>query len=242
MAEQIFKNVKLFLGGYDISGFSNDVAINETFEVKDRTTFGCNTRKRKIGLWDVTASFKGFTGYAQTADESHDAMKAVKGAEVPLTVCPALDGAVGEKAFFFNAAYPTYNRAGAAGEIQTFDGEAQNVGDGLCEGTVLANSHFEASGNGAAKNLGAVTATQKVYAVLHVLEIDAPTTVTVEIESDNAEGMADPTSRIAFTAKTARGFQYGVPVSGAITDNWWRAKVTVTGAGHATVVVAIAIQ
>jgi hypothetical protein len=86
------------------------------------------------------------------------------------------------------------------------------------------------TGNGTARQLGLVGATQKLYASLHVVDASVADTLDVKIQSDDASGMGTPTDRITFTQATAVGAQYATPVSGPIaTDTWWRVSYTIGG-------------
>ena len=116
------------------------------------------------------------------------------------------------------------------GEMMRFSVSAEATGD-LIRGNVLFPlTTATTSGQSAAQNLGAVTATQYLYGALHVTAASAADTLDVVIQSDDAEGMASPTARITFTQKTAIGSQWATPVLGAITDTWWRIDYTIGGA------------
>jgi hypothetical protein len=91
-----------------------------------------------------------------------------------------------------------------------------------------------ASGNGTARQIGAVASGKALYAALHVISSsgDGSQTLDVEIESDSADDFTgSETSRITFSqVATSVQSQWG-SVDGAITDDWWRAKWTVGGTG-----------
>lgn len=86
------------------------------------------------------------------------------------------------------------------------------------------------SSTGTARQLGAVSATQRMYAALHVLSVAGTSTptLTVSLHSDNAVGFPTTTSRIAFSAATTVGHQFS-SAAGAITDDWWRVSWTISG-------------
>lgn len=90
------------------------------------------------------------------------------------------------------------------------------------------------TGNGTGYQLGAVSATQSLYAALHILDHTGTASMTLKIQSDDNSGFTTPTDRItSFTAATARGYQWG-SVAGAITDDYWRCVYTITGSGTIT--------
>jgi len=85
------------------------------------------------------------------------------------------------------------------------------------------------SGSGVARQLGAVSSSQTVYAALHVVAASGTTpTLDVIVESDDASGFATPTTRLTFaqTAGKTAGWQ---SAAGAIADDWWRVGWTVGG-------------
>jgi len=86
------------------------------------------------------------------------------------------------------------------------------------------------SGAGTALQLGALSSTQRLYAALHVLSVSGTSTptLTVTVQSDNAEGFPSATARISFTGATAKSYQWG-SVDGAVTDDWWRVSWTISG-------------
>ena len=91
-----------------------------------------------------------------------------------------------------------------------------------------------ATGNGAAFQLGTVSASKALHAALHVLDRTGTASMTLKIQSDDNSGFTTPTDRIStFTAAAARGYQWG-SVAGAITDDWWRCVYTITGTGTIT--------
>jgi hypothetical protein len=86
------------------------------------------------------------------------------------------------------------------------------------------------SSAGTARQLGALSATQRLHAALHVLSVSgsATPTLTVKVQSDNAEGFPSATDRITYTGATAVGYQWS-SVDGAVTDDWWRVSWTISG-------------
>jgi hypothetical protein len=90
------------------------------------------------------------------------------------------------------------------------------------------------TGNGAAYQIGALSATQTMYVALHVLDRTGTASMTLTVQSDDNGGMASPTTRISsFTAATSRTYQWG-SVAGAIADDYWRCVYTITGTGTIT--------
>ena len=85
------------------------------------------------------------------------------------------------------------------------------------------------SSTGTAFQTGAVSATQRVYAALHVLAASGTTpSLTVTVQSDNASNFPSATARVSFAAKTDVGYEWS-STAGAITDDWWRVSYTISG-------------
>jgi hypothetical protein len=107
----------------------------------------------------------------------------------------------------------------------------------LMRGTILKNATTNITGNGdgTAYELGAVTATERVYAAVHIHAVDGGT-VAVKIQSDDNEGMASATDRITFSTSTGVTSQWK-ELAGPVTDTWWRANWTYAGTACQFVVV-----
>lgn len=246
MAAKVWTDVRLFWDAYNLSGDINALALNYGVELGDATVLLDASRRRRAGLKTIAFQHEGFVNYG--VDQVDDALfNDIAVANVPMTICPHNSGAEGEIAFFFNGLAGQYQPGGTVGEMHRFSvsGEADDGRD-LIRGTVLNNATRTVTANGTAFNLGAVSATQKLYAVLHVFDPVAGSlpTLDVKIQSDDASGFVSPIDRITFAQKTNKGSQYATPVAGAITDTWWRAVWTIGGTGGPSFpfVVVIGIQ
>ena len=56
----LFTNAKILLGGLDVSGQSNQVALDYSVVALDNTVFGAATRTMRGGLKDSSATGRGF--------------------------------------------------------------------------------------------------------------------------------------------------------------------------------------
>ena len=226
MATQVYKDCKVYLGEKDISADLNNVAISDGAEMQDDTTMGDDTRSNKAGLKTVGVAIEGFV-QADTdlvEDTIWDKFAAV---DEVLTMCPET-GADGEVAFVLKSVIANYNPGGSVGDMYAFTVDANATGD-LYKGTIMATGVETATGTGVARQLGAVGATEKVYAALHVLEATAVSTLDVIIQSDDAVGFPAPDDEITFVQATAAGTQL-LSADGAITNDYWRVSWTIGGA------------
>lgn len=243
MAFQVLRNCKLYFAGHDVSGDMNKLDLKYSAETLDKTVFGATTKSRLMGLKDVELSGGGFWEADSAAFKIDDVVNSkLAVADELITVCPT-DGAAGEVAFFFPALLAEYSPGAAVGEIFAFEISASGC-QVLGRGTIMETGAKSATAGGTARQLGAVSASQKVYAGLHILAASGTNpTLDLKIQSDDAQGMASPTDRITFAQATGIGSQWATPVAGAITDNWWRAYWTLGGTTPSfTVVVVVAIQ
>lgn len=224
----VLTDAKVYFGGYDLSGDHNSVALAWGAEEVENTTFGDTTRTRTGGLKTAAAEGGGFWNGGADNDQQHFDSIGV----VDKPVMFADSGDAGDAAYFMKAMTASYQIGGAVGELLPFDLSAVATGGTpMVRGTVLYNGTIGATANGTAYQVGAVSATQKLYAALFILDDPAGTSPTIDvvIESDDASGFASGTTRITFAQQTARGAVWATPVSGAITDTYWRAAITVGG-------------
>jgi hypothetical protein len=166
----------------------------------------------------------------------------------PVTVCPpmapsATPGATGNLAYTMVGKQFSFNPiTGSHGEALGYEvaSRASSAGGGLYRGTVvLPATSVTATTTGTALQLGALSATQKIVAVLHVTAINGGSWV-LTIESDNGAGFGTPTTRATFTAATTITTQV-IETSGAITDDYWRAVLTKTGGTSCTAFATLSI-
>ena len=226
MSELILTNCKLWYGGYDFSGNMNALACNAGAEMLDKTTFGNTSRRRLAGLKTTEMQHEGYFS-AGTGEPDPILFGKVGGVADAMSISPTT-GADGERAFMASVIAGSYTPGGAIGEIMPFSVAAELAQDELVQGTVMHNATRTAGGNGTARQLGAVSATQKLYAALHVTSITGGT-LTVSIESDDNSGMTSAVTQDSFTAATAIGGEWLTPIAGAITDDYWRVTWTYTG-------------
>lgn len=204
------------------------MALNYGADMLDVTTFNDNAKRRIAGLFDVSVDLQGFYQAGANPDLIDKILwdKLALQDEI-MTVCPTI-GAAGEVAYFTKVIEATYTPGGSVGEVFPFSVEAQGT-ERLIRGIVAETGTRTASGNGTARNLGAVAAGKKLYAAMHVLAVSGTTpTLDVTIESDDAETFLTPITRITFSQATAIGAQWK-EVAGPITDTWFRPVFTIGG-------------
>jgi hypothetical protein len=241
MATQVISNAKVWLGQYDVSGDVNALAIRYGADIQDATTIGDTSRVRRAGLKSFGMQLDGFVNPGTgLADECLNAF--VGAADTPVVIGP-LTGADGELAFASVLDLASYAPGAAVGEMHAFSASGEGSGD-LIRGTLMHNATRSTTGTGTIRQLGAASATQKVYAGLIVTAASGSTpTLAVKVQSAAAAGFGTANDRITFSTANAAGAQWATPVAGAITDQYWRVSYTIGGSTPSfSFVVFIGIQ
>lgn len=233
MAILVLTNAKLLVGAYDFSGDSNELALNVTADEKDVTTFGTSGYRTRVGgLKNAEINAKGFVDYGTGEVDPSLGTSNLAVEDVVATIAPdGLDD--GDTAFTLKSIQGTYQTGTEIGEVMPFDVNLWGRGEAI-RGTVIHpdTATVTASGNGSGQVIGTASASQYLYASLHVLSVSgtATPTLTVVVQSDDNAGFTSPTSRITFSPATAVGAQWGTRVAGPITpDNRYRVNYTVSG-------------
>ena len=231
MAVFVADNVKTWLDGYDVSGDLSKLGLMYAAELKDNTVFGNTTRSRVPGL---KTSKLTLDGYWQSADTPQLIDKTLfERIAVSNSLCSVSPdgGAEGDVGFTFRVTAGDYTPGAKVGDLLAFVVNAEGSdGIGLLRGTVMNNATRSTTGTGTARQLGAVAAGKSLYASLHVLGVTGTLpTLVVKVQSDNLVGFGSPADVITFASANAISSQWGTPVAGALTDDWWRISWTLGG-------------
>jgi len=206
-----------------------------TKEIRDRSVFGVNARQKGTGPESGMFSAVGFY------DATIDIERTYQWAEVPVSLfIPSTAGAAvaaGDNAIFFKALFAGYKRGAPFGDDAMFNFQAEGHQDGYPIGIgkvlnpglvpVTADNTPAAS----VVNLGAVSATQYLYVVLHVTAVSTDEAIIVKIQSHEDDAFGGVTEVMAFASQTAPNGLIAARVAGPLTDAYYRAyaDVTVTG-------------
>lgn len=242
MGAHILTNGTLFVGSHDFSGDSNEVRLQMEADEKECTTFGSGGAKEyKAGLKGGEWSAKGF--WVAGAD-SQDEYASAKLGTVDEVATWCQTGVAGDVAYFGRFGEFSYDRGGPIGELAPFSINAKNTqGQGVARGMLAAAKQtVNATGVlGSVLALGAPTSTQYVYAVLHTFGT-AGTTITVQVQSDDAAGFSSPTTRGTFTGITTATGTWLARIAGPfVAETHWRMNVSAI-TGTWSVAGAIAVQ
>lgn len=231
MGKQVLLDCRLFAVGADLSGASNKIEITSEVEDKDATNYRSGGWKEVLG--GLASSEITGEGQWEAGDPSlvDDASWSALGGIGPYTVCPN-DSTVAALAYLTKGMRADFTFGDAVGEVAPWSGTVKSSWP-VARGQIghPPGTARTASGTGAALELGAITAGQRLYAALHVLSVagtDTPT-ITGRIESDADAGFASPTTRLTFTAATAVGGEILRTDGTAIADTHYRVAWTISG-------------
>ncbi len=239
MTTVVLDDVTILVGDLDIKSQSNQVRVAAPVEALDKTVFGNNTRINIGGLEQGDMSAEGFVDYTDGGLDER-IFEELGIANDPMTIIPLgeVEGGIG---YAMKALLSKYEPGAAVGELMAFTVEA-SAASSIVRGTILQVGTETASGQSTARQIGEVSATQKLYASLHVLSFTG-TSLDVVVRSDDNSGMTTPTTRITFTQATDKTSEWATPVSGAIADDYWDIDFTIVGGGASIkFIVLVAIQ
>lgn len=216
----------------DLTGESNEVTLDAEAAVKNAECFGSAWEELVIGKRKVDLAAKGrLQTVMSSATNSHDFTAFFQQFFGPLaeTFTVGISQTEDTPAYMLQAKRGKYAIYGEHGEVAPW--EITAMGDGKLTRGRLAKERGNVSATGALGSgllLGAVSASQYLYATFHVFS--AGTTITVVVESDDNVNFTSATTRATIGPLTAAGGTYVTPVAGAITDTYYRLRVTaITG-------------
>lgn len=239
MAIYMLTNVRTLIGGLEITSLSNSASVSIDVADLDVTTFGSSgTRARIAGLRDSTFTAAGFVDPAEAVDA---AQFTGVGVSQTLMVLPT-GGALAEPAWFGSQLQGSYQTGARVGEVMPFTVNYATNG-AFPRGKVLvpSSSAITTSTTGSGVQLGAVPAGSKLYAQVQCTARTGSISLAIDLESATSNAFSSTTTRASFATVNAVGANSISPVAGSITDTWWRANITATGTGSATIVIAAAI-
>lgn len=240
MANIVLTDAKIFIAGHNLSGQMSATALDYAADMKDATTFGATTRTRAGGLKSVVGSHQGLWDSSATTAVDPVLFARVGTEDVPVVIGPS--GSVGDIAYMMRAVHAEYTVGGQVGELLPFSVSMEGSGgQPLVRGKMFHNTSATGNVTGTAIQLGAVSATQYVYAVLHVFSGSGDFIAKVDSAADEAFTVS--TNRFTFAqvgTATAVASEWIRRDSGAVTDTWWR--VTATNPATRNFAVAVGIQ
>jgi hypothetical protein len=233
MAKQVLLNVRAFVGPADLTGQSNKIELVDSMDEKKATTYGSGGAEELLaGLETVAIGAEGLWD-AGDPGKIDDEMWANRRVIEAWTIGPETADA-SAYAYLTQALRLDSKLFGQVGEVFPWTLTAGGSWP-LVRGQITQppGTAIVADGNGTGLNLGATSATQRVYASLHVLSVAgtlAPT-IACTIQSASSNAFSSPTTRLTFTTVSAVGGQITRTALGANAHTWYRAVFDVTDNG-----------
>lgn len=228
----------VFVDEHDFTGDSNRAELEVNVEELDVTTFGQSWRKVIGGTKSASLNVSGFWQAGSGTVDAYT-FPALGTADQVVTLAHA--STAGSTAYIAQNMASQYQILGQHGEAAPFSlTSVGSHGNGVVQGQLaLAKGTVSSTGAaGSGVQLGAVGASEYLYAAVHVFS--AGTTVTFTVESDDNAGFTSATTRATFSAITSVGGTWVTRVAGAITDDYFRFNVTaITGSFTAAGVIGV---
>ncbi len=227
MATLIWSDVKVMVGGFDLSGQHNSATLTLDTEILDSTVFGTATTRLNVGgLTNVRLESSGFADFAIAGVDER--LFTEIGLENTIVTLAPEGFAEGDLAYFMGMTYANYTPGGTVGDLLPFSTTAAGRTRAV-RGTVLQTGDDIESGNSSSSSqqVGAVAATETVFAAIHVFQFDG-TTLDVDLRSDDNGGMATPTIVDSFTQATDVTSEI-ISVAGVNAEDFWDVDFTFVG-------------
>ncbi len=248
MAKQFWQDLSIMYGTYDLACRARSATAPEVTVVAHDTTVLCNTNgyvdqtpALKSARWEAEV-FQDFA--ADQVDQKLGLSSPEFGSYAPLSVLPA-GITTGSLAYFFQANNLEYTPLSAAVGDMAMARVAGSTRRGpVVRGQLLIpKTDYTSTDAGTAAQLGAVSASQKLYAALHVFSVSGTSpTLNVLVRSDDDSGMGSATTQITFSEETdaTTGWQWS-SADGAIADDWFDVSYTIGGSDTPTFNFAVVV-
>lgn len=221
---RILRNTDIYVSEQRLSCDTAAVQLELSVETSDATTFCTDGWRDRLG------GLKGFgigiEGYVNLGDGlTEEYLNEIHGEPNQLITIAPVQGAEGNIAYFMRATTTNLTMSATLANPFGFSlqSESQNI---AVRGTLLHVGQEAGNHTGEDYQLGAVTATQRLYAGMHVFSGSGSFVVTLQSSADDT--FASPTTRLTFaTVATGVPASYEfASVAGAITDTYWRMVAT----------------
>jgi len=226
---------KILAGGFNFSPVLNLATLTYGADVLDKSTFGQATKIHMAGLRNIALEASGFAEIGADLQDAQNFAN-IGLSNIPVSIFPNSTPVLGDPAYFFQAAQAKYNLGGQHGQMLPFSFDAHGAsGHPLLRGVILdpGTEYAGPAHTTSGVNIGAVSASQYLYSVVHVTQCKAGggTLNYVRFDSDDNSGFTTATQQFQTSpavTSTPTGF-YLTRVAGPITDNWWHLVIDITG-------------
>lgn len=235
-------NAFCYVDAHDFTADANALNFNGSAAELDRTTFRSGGWRTLAGGGLKTGEFT-MGGHWQAGTDQVDpvAFAALGVRAQVVTFGP--EETEGGPCYMWQGGNFQYVLGGNVGDLAPFTLGGRNTeGVGVVRGQLAkAMGTVSATGVlGSVVNLGTISASQYLYATLHVFGTPG-TTITVQLQSDDSGAFSSPTTRATFGPITTAGGTWATRVAGALAETHYRLNVSAI-TGTFTVAGAIAVQ
>ena len=239
------KAAEIVVDEFDISGVTNSVAIDINRPMANVTAYADTDATYIAGKPGFTI---GVDGLWSKASPNYDAeMFADLTAENRLVGVYPNQMTAGERGYEAVSDISSSPRTASFNEVIALNVTWQGDTPLVRSWSMHRATAVGATANGVSFQVGALSATQKMSAVLRVFAAPGGAgnnTLDAIIASDSAEDFSgSPATQISFTQLTQSSvaLSEALTVDGAESDTWWRVQFTYAGAGSRTFNVAISL-
>lgn len=238
----VLTDVGVFVGGYDLTNGASSIEMGGTCVMQEKSNFASKKFQQFLpGLKTYTAQVGGYADYASVTSVGRAFALNAIGNQQAVTALPNVSGThtAGDDAHFTRALRSTFQSpTGVVGDVAAYAMALQSDAPMVDGKLLFPKAAVTSSSTGSVVAMTGPTATQYLYAALHVFELSGTSpTLDVKIQSAALVGFGSPTDRVTFTQATgasANTSQWATPLAGAITDGFWRVSYTVSGTGTPT--------
>jgi hypothetical protein len=219
VAVATFYDALIIQGTYNASGDHNEVSVETKADTLEKTVFSNDTHVFAPGLRSIELSGKGYVQYDDSITPKAVDFQDFNAVSVSNPFTVASSTAAGATAYLGTLVNSEYSWTLKNDALGMFDIKAK-AGNVFTRGTlVVPLAAYTASAVSTIYQLGALSATQKLYACLHVTAFNG-TSLDALVKSNDTNNTTTPTTRITFTTAAAVTSEFK-QVSGAITDTYW---------------------
>lgn len=239
MASQTYTAASILIGGLEVNAYAGEFGLGGQLATRPATTFASNGyTEARPGLLSADWSVTGFTDFASGAVAGY--FGTAPATQYATTVSIPGTAAADPAWLLRIAPNRLVTVGGTVGEMAPFS--LTGVSDApFGRGKLLAPATSrDTAADGTAVALGGPTATQTLYASLHILATSGGGTWTVKVQSDDGSGFGSATDRITFSTFTAQGWQWSSVAGSFSSETHLRATWSVSGGSSPTATFAVA--
>jgi len=230
---------EIILGQYRLTGDMNKVTIARTMQDLDNTTFPATFKARMPGLSD------GQIGMAGLIDLTDDGQDEILFGNMALSNIPILIGLDGMADFdrvkLGKIQQGQYQSGGNVGGRAEWSADGRISSNVLTDGNIMAVGTKTGTFNGTWRDLGALSATQRITAQIHATAKTVFTSAVFKLQSaDDAIG-TNVTDRLTFTTVTGLTSEQKT-LAGAVTQTFWRIMASAFTGTNLTIYTAAGIS